>query len=58
MTTMLISILKGVLGLALAAFLVIVVFGVYTALDAATSSYSVLAEASVAEVQAEIQRVA
>lgn len=56
--TMLISILKGMLGLALAAFLVLVAFGVYTALDSATSSYSVLAEASVAEVQAEIQRVA
>ncbi|WP_180953125.1 hypothetical protein [Eggerthella timonensis] len=56
--TMLISILKGMLGLALAAFLVLVAFGVYTALDSATSSYSVLAETSVAEVQAEIQRIA
>lgn len=53
---MVFSALKGVIGLALAAFLVLVIFGVYTALDSATSSYS--AEVDAAEVQAEIQRVA
>lgn len=52
---MVFSALKGVLGLVFAAFLVLVVCGVYTALDSATSSYGVLGDASVAEAQAEIQ---
>lgn len=48
------SILKGMLGLALVAMLSLVAWGVYTALDSATSAYSVLAEADAAGVQAEI----
>ena len=56
--TMFFSALKGVIGLALAAFLVLVAWGVYTALDSATSSYSFLAESGVSQVQAEIQQVA
>lgn len=58
MMKMVFSALKGAAGLALAAFLVLVAWGVYTALDSATSSYGALAESGVAEVQAEIQRIA
>lgn len=56
--TMFFSALKGVIGLALAAFLVLVAWGVCTALDSATSAYGGLAEAAVVEVQAEIRQSA
>lgn len=52
------SALKGLIGLALAAILVMVAWGVYTALDSATSAYGGLAEAAVVEVHAEIRQSA
>lgn len=46
-------ILKGVIALAIVAFLVMVVVGVYTALDSATAGYGWPEQTSVSEVQAE-----